>query len=139
MKKYLCLVYFEEKTLEALSKGESDTLVRESLAYDDDLRRRGHLIVAHALQPIRTATSLRLRNGRLSVTDGPFAETKEQLGGFILIDAKDLNDAIQAAAKIPMARLGRIEVRPSWELEQKQPQAGRALPMTTPSPSRIGG
>lgn len=136
--KYLCLVYFEEKTLEALSKMESDRLVRESLAYDEALQSSGHLIVAHALEPVRTATSLRLRSGKLSITDGPFAETKEQLGGFILIDADDLNDAIQAASKIPMARLGRIEVRPTWELERKEPQAGRALPMTTTLPSPTG-
>jgi len=126
--KYLCLVYFEEKTLEGLSKRELDSVVRESLAYDEDLAKSGHMIVAHALQPTRNSTSLRLRNGRFSITDGPFAETKEQLGGFILIEAADLNDAIQAASKIPMARLGSIEVRPTWELNQKQPQAGRALP-----------
>ena len=134
--RYLCLVYFEEKTMETLSKSESDGCVRESLAYIEELQDSGHLIAAHALQPVRTATSLRLHNGRLSVTDGPFAETKEQLGGFILIDAKDLNDAIQVAAKIPMAQLGRIEVRPTWELAQREPQAGRAVPMTT---SQIGG
>lgn len=137
--KYLCLVYFEEQTLDALSKRELDSLQRESLAYDEALQCNGHLIVAHALQPVRTATSLRRRNGKLSIIDGPFAETKEQLGGFVLIDADDLNDAIQAASKIPMARLGRIEVRPTWELQQKQPQAGRAVPMTETSHSPTGG
>jgi hypothetical protein len=137
--RYLCLVYFEEETMESLSKRESDRCVRESLAYIEELQDRGHLIVAHALQPVRTATSLRRRSGKLSITDGPLAETKEQLGGFILIDADDLNDAIQAASKIPMARLGRIEVRPTWELEQKEPQAGRAIPTTTTSHSPVGG
>jgi hypothetical protein len=110
--KYLCLVHFEEGKLSALSKSESEALTDESLAYDEELQRNGHLVVAHALQPARTAMIVRVRNGKLSATDGPFAETKEQLGGFILIDAKDLGDAIQVAAKIPLARLGSIEVRP---------------------------
>ncbi len=98
--------------MNAMSKSESDTLTDESLAYGEELRPDGHLIVAHALQPARTAMIVRVRNGKLSATYGPLAETKEQLGGFILIDAKDLNDAPQAAAKIPLARLGTIEVRP---------------------------
>lgn len=115
--KYLCLVHFEEQKLNAMPKSESDTLTQESLAYDKDLQRDGYLIVAHALQPARTATIVRVRSGRLSATDGPFAETKEQLGGFILIDARDLNDAIQAAAKIPLARPGTIEVRPIQDFE----------------------
>jgi hypothetical protein len=86
------------------------------LAYDDALRRAGHLVVAHALQPVEAATTVRVRNGKLSTTDGPFAETKEQLGGFILIEARDLNEAIQVAAKIPLARRGSIEVRPIREI-----------------------
>lgn len=113
--KYLCLVHFEETKLESLSKSESGTLADESVAYDEELRGSGHLIVAHALQPARTATIVRVRNRKLSTTDGPFAETKEQLGGFILVEARDLNDAIQAASKIPLARLGSIEVRPIME------------------------
>jgi len=114
--KYLCLVYIEEKQLDALSKGELDALVDESLDYDEVLRRSGHYIASDALQPVQTATTLRVRNGKMSTTDGPFAETKEQLGGFILIEARDLNDAIRVAAKIPPARLGSIEVRPIMEL-----------------------
>jgi hypothetical protein len=116
--KYLCLVYVEEKNLHAMSKHEIDALVGESLAYDDDLRKSGHFIVAGALQPVQTATTVRIRNRRLSTTDGPFAETKEQLGGFVFIDARDLNDAIRVASKIPMARLGAIEVRPIQELSR---------------------
>ena len=116
--KYLCLVYGEEKNLDALSENAWDMLVRDSLSYDEALRRSGHYIVSDALQPVSTAASLRVRNGRLSVTDGPFAETKEQLLGFILIEARDRNDAIEAAAKIPMAGLGTIEVRPVRELEE---------------------
>ena len=114
--KYVCLVYLVEKDMYEMTERESDACVDESLAYDDALRKAGHLIVAHALQPVEAATTIRVRNGKVSATDGPFAETKEQLGGFMLIDARDLNDAIQVAAKIPMARRGSIEVRPIKEL-----------------------
>ena len=123
--KYLCLVYVEENTLNTLSKSQFDGLVGESLAYDEELRKSGHYIASDALQPVQTATTVRMRNGRLSMTDGPFAETKEQLGGFILIEASDLNDAIHVASKIPVARLGSIEVRPIWDLRQHEPRAGR--------------
>ena len=114
--KYVCLVYLVEKEMSAMTKKEADACTEESLAYDDALRRAGHLLVAHALQPVEAATTIRVRSGKLSTTDGPFAETKEQLGGFILIEARDLNEAIQVAAKIPMARHGSIEVRPIREL-----------------------
>ena len=114
--KYICLVYLVEKDMSAMSKKEADACIEESLAYDDDLRKTGHFLVAHALQPVEAATTIRVRSGKLSTTDGPFAETKEQLGGFILIDARDLNEAIQVAAKIPMARHGSIEVRPVREI-----------------------
>jgi hypothetical protein len=109
--RYLCLVYLEEKRL--------DALIDESLAYDEVLRKSGHYLVSEALQPIETATTVRIRNGKLSITDGPFAETKEQLGGFILITARDLNEAIQVASKIPWARLGSVEVRPVMELRRQ--------------------
>jgi hypothetical protein len=114
--KYLCLVYYDEKTLDALSKEEYDALVGEVLAYREVLRKSGHYIVSDGLQSVQTATTVRIRNGRVSTTDGPFAETKEQLGGFMLIEARDLNDAIRVAAKIPPIRLGCIEVRPLREL-----------------------
>ena len=114
--KYVCLVYLIEKDMSEMTKREADACTEESLAYDDALRRAGHLVVAHALQPVETATTLRVRSGKLSATDGPFAETKEQLGGFILIEARDLNEAIQVAGKIPLARRGSIEVRPVREL-----------------------
>jgi len=114
--KYLCMVIVDEKKLKALSKSGSQALDDESLAYDETLRKCGHFLAAQALQPVRAATTVRLRNGKLSVTDGPFAETKEQIGGFILIEAKDLNEAIQLAAKIPVVRFGAVEVRPVKEL-----------------------
>jgi hypothetical protein len=107
--KYLCLVYLEEQKLHAVPD-------RECVACGQGLRDSGVLLAAEALQPVDTATTVRVRNGKLSVTDGPFAETKEALAGFYLIDARDLNDAIQVAAKIPPAREGSIEVRPVREL-----------------------
>ena len=115
--KYLCLVYVDEKKLNALSKAELDALIEDALAYDDELRRSGHYIVSDALQPVASATTLRMRDGKVSITDGPFAETKEQLGGFILIDARDLNEALHVASKIPPGRIGTIEVRPVWDLK----------------------
>jgi len=123
--KYLCLVYVEEKNLEALPSAEFAALDAESLAYDDEIRKSGQLLAAHALQPVQAATTLRVRRGKLSTTDGPFAETKEQLGGFVLIEAKDLNDAIRIASGLPSARLGSIEVRPVRDLQQHEPWAGR--------------
>lgn len=108
--KYLCLVYLEDQKLRAVP----DT---ECIACGAGFRESGVLIAAEALQPVATAATVRVRNGTMSTTDGPFAETKEQLAGFYLIEARDLNDAIQVAAKIPPAREGSIEVRPVRELD----------------------
>jgi hypothetical protein len=110
--KYLCLVYFDERKLDALSKSEYDTLVAEVLAYREVLRKSGHYVVSDGLQSTQTATTIRIRNGKVLTTDGPFAETAEQLGGFMLIEARDLDDAIRVASRIPPVRLGCIEVRP---------------------------
>src|SRR5262245_64994903 len=110
--KYLCLYYMDEGQLHALPAGELDALVREHLACDDELRASGHLVVAAGLEPAQTSTTVRIRSGRLSTTDGPFADTKEQLGGFLVIEARDLNDAIRVAARMPPARVGCVEVRP---------------------------
>jgi hypothetical protein len=110
--KYLCLIYDEEKKLGAMSQGESDAFMGEYFAFTEGIRKSGHYVAGEALQPVQTATTVRIRNGKVSTTDGPFAETKEQLGGFYLIEARDLNDALQVASKIPSARLGSIEVRP---------------------------
>jgi len=103
--KYLCLVYLDKEHWSAIPD-------RECANCGDGLRRSGKLLAAEPLEPIETATSVRIRNGMLSITDGPFAETKEQLAGFYLIEARDLNEAIQIASKIPPARVGSIEVRP---------------------------
>jgi len=117
--RYLCAVYFESRDMETLTPAEGATLDRDSIAYDDELRRRGHYIASDALQRVSTARTLRVRRGKLSVMDGPFAETKEQLGGFILIEAKDMDEAIELASKIPMAKHGTIEVRPTMEISTK--------------------
>jgi hypothetical protein len=116
--KYLCLIYDEEKKLETMPKTESDAFMGEYFAFTDSIKKSGHYLGGEALQPVQTATTVRIRNGKLSTTDGPFAETKEQLGGFYLINAADLNDAIQVASRIPSARLGSIEVRPIMEFDQ---------------------
>lgn len=109
---YLCLIYDEEAKLNAMSQQEGEAFMKEYFTFTDGIRTSGHYIAGNALQPVASATTIRLRNGTLSTTDGPFAETKEQLGGYYLIEAKDLNDAIQVAAKIPSAKTGLIEIRP---------------------------
>ena len=116
--KYLCLIYDEEKTMAAMSKAEGDAFMGEYFAFTEGIRKSGQYLGGEALQPVQTATTVRVRNGKLSTTDGPFAETKEQLGGFYFIEARDLNDAIQVASRIPSARTGSIEVRPIIEFDQ---------------------
>jgi hypothetical protein len=118
--KYLCLIYDDEKKLAEMPKGESDAFMGEYFTFTNGIQESGHYVAGEALQPVETATTLRMRNGRLSTTDGPFAETKEQLGGFYLIEARDLNDAIQVAARIPSVRTGSIEVRPVVDFSQPQ-------------------
>jgi len=110
--KYLVLIYGDRQLLDALPEGEADSMMKECLAYADELRQGGHLLDAKALESAQAVTSLRVRQGRLIATDGPFAETKEQLGGFTLIEAKDLNEAIRLASRFPWARTGCVEVRP---------------------------
>src|SRR6187200_1766997 len=110
--RYLCLIYDEEKKLAGMSKGESDAFMGEYFAFTEDIKKSGHYLGGEALQPVNTATSVRVRSGKMSTTDGPFAETKEQLGGYYLIEAKDLNDALQVASRIPSAKFGTVEVRP---------------------------
>ena len=110
--RFLCLVYFEPKTLAALSTSEKTALDRNSLAYNDELRRNSHYLAAEALETVRSARTVRVRRGKTSITDGPFAETKEHVGGFILIEAAGMDEALEIAAGIPLAKLGSIEVRP---------------------------
>ena len=113
---YLCLVYLDEKRLDELPD-------EECVAYDKAIRKSGHCIASEALESVQTATTVRVRNGKVAVTDGPFAETKEQLAGFYLIEARDLNEVIQIAAKIPPARVGSIEVRPIRPIRETVAQA----------------
>jgi hypothetical protein len=113
--KYLCIAYEEEAKLNELSNSEWQTLRKETLDYVESLRKSGRLIITHALQSATTASTVRTRDGKLLVTDGPFAETKEQIGGFFLVDATDFDEAIGIAAKWPSARIGTIEVRPIEE------------------------
>ncbi len=110
--KYLCLVYVEEKTFNAFPRNERLALSEEAMAYCDKLQKAGQLLAASPLHSVEAATTVRVRGGKTSTTDGPFAETKEQLGGFLMIDVPDLNDAIRVASHFPAARFGSVEVRP---------------------------
>jgi hypothetical protein len=114
--KYICLGYLEEDIWDKLSESEQKNFVDNCLAYDTELRRNGHFLGGEALQSVRTATSLRYRNGRLTITDGPFVETKEQLGGIFVLQAEDLNHAIQLMSMHPSMKMGGgWEIRPADE------------------------
>ncbi len=115
--KFLCLIC-AGKVMEQMSETDASNHYDEYRAFTDDIRRSGHFIGGNRLLPPGTATTLRVRNGKLSTTDGPFAETKEQLGGYYLIEARDLNEAIHVASRIPGARIGCVEVRPVAEDER---------------------
>ena len=117
--RYLCLIYDAESEMSAMSESESNAFMGEYFAFTEGIKQSGQFVAGEALHPVATATTVRIRNGRISTTDGPFAETKEQLGGFYLIEARDLNEAIQVAAKIPSARTGSIEVRPVVDFGQQ--------------------
>ncbi|MGH7555348.1 MAG: YciI family protein [Longimicrobiales bacterium] len=113
--KYLCLIYSPESALQSMPKADVDAMVAEYVAFSDAIKKSGHFVGGNRLQPIDTATTVRIRDGKPSATDGPFAETKEQLAGYYLVEARDLNEAIQLAGRIPGARVGSIEVRPIAE------------------------
>src|SRR5215510_13371773 len=113
--KYLCLIYQDESVALKLPRAEAEKIHGDYLAFTDEIKKSGCLLGNQGLQPTQTAITVRVRNGKVTATDGPFAETKEQLGGYFLIEASDLNEAIQIAAKIPSAGFGSIEVRPVWE------------------------
>ena len=126
--RYLCLIYENEKAWEELPPAETEAVMSEYFQFTEDIRKNGKYVAGEALYPTASATTVRLRNGKVSTTDGPFMETKEQLGGFYLIEANDLNEAIQVAARIPSARFGGIEVRPvvdfSAETTKREEAAG---------------
>ena len=114
--KYLCLIYSDEAMWPKLPKAETEQMMGEYMAFTEAIQKSGQYLGGNRLQSTQAATTVRIRNGQISTTDGPFAETKEQLGGYYLVEARDLNDAIQVAAKIPGARVGSIEVRPIAEM-----------------------
>ena len=116
--RYLCLIYEDEKAWMNASQAEMEKGMAEYNAFTEGIKRNGNYIGGEALQPTSTATSVRVRNGKVSTTDGPYVETKEQLGGYYLISAKDLDEAVKVAARIPSARNGTVEVRPIQEFSQ---------------------
>ena len=122
--KFMCLTYEEEEMLNALSPSEWAALRDETIAYMETLRASGHLVATHALQSAREAATVRVRGGRPVVTDGPFAEAKEVIGGFFVIEAGDREEAVEVALRWPSARLGAIEVRP---IEEALPTARRYM------------
>jgi hypothetical protein len=114
---YMCLIYDDEKVWDGMAEDERNTLFADYGAFTESIKDSGNYVAGDALQPIATATSVRVRDGQTLVTDGPFAETKEQLGGYYLVEAKDVDEALKIAERIPSARYGTIEVRPVvvWE------------------------
>ena len=114
--KYICLGYYEEKKWETMPESERNTLMDECFAYDDELKKNGHFVGGEALQSAQNAITLRWRNGKAAVTDGPFAETKEQLGGLLVLEARDLNHAIQLMSKHPGVKAGPFEIRPAEDI-----------------------
>lgn len=128
--KYLCLAYEDERKFHEMSEAEWQALRQETLDYVDSLQRSGRLILTHPLGSATTAATVRIRGGNLSITDGPFAETKEQIGGFFLIEAATFEEAVQVATKWPSARIGSIEVRP---VDEGLRMDRRYAPPVTPS------
>ncbi|MBX4963269.1 YciI family protein [Rhizobium binae] len=117
--KYLCQVWFETAKINAISPEEGEELTKDSIVNDDRLRDSGHLLVALALREPSTAVTVRVRSNGVTATDGPFAEIKEHLGGFVLIEAKDMQEATAIAATFPVARYGAIEVRPAYSIKEE--------------------
>ena len=122
--KFMFVIYHDESVLDAIPEKEMQALVDSAMDYSDEIRRSGHYIVSDALQRARTARTIHVRTGKVSTTDGPFAETKEQLGGFFVIEAKDMDEACAVAARFPPARVGVIEIRPVQELKHSRDRRG---------------
>ena len=116
--KYVCLGYSEPNKFETMSEAERNAMLDECFAYDDDLRKNGHFAGGEALQSANTAATLRWKNGKVTITDGPYAETKEQLGGILVLEARDLNHAIQLMSKHPGVKAGPFEIRPAADLTE---------------------
>jgi hypothetical protein len=123
--KFLCLGYLDENRWDAMGKSEQDAIMRECFAYDDVLRQNGHFVAGEALQGVRTAKTLRWKSGKIVVTDGPFAETKEQLGGLLVLAADDMDHAVELMSKHPGVRLGGpFEIRPIEDVPGIHPRIG---------------
>ena len=116
--KYMLLIYYDERVLEKAGKVEEARIESTCLKHTEHLREKGQFLAANRLHPVSTATSIRTQEGKRLVTDGPFAETREQLGGYCLIEAKDLDEAIEIASQMPSGRLGTVEIRPVLEFGQ---------------------
>jgi hypothetical protein len=130
---YLCLIYTDAEKLSQLTPGEYASVMEEVLAYRDELKASGHYIASSPLEPPNLGTTLRVRGGMMAITDGPFTETKEQVGGFYLIEASDLNDAIRVASRMPPARLGAIEVRALADISLDMPVEQAPVPSPPPA------
>jgi hypothetical protein len=127
--KYICLGYIDPNKLDSLPESDMHAMIDECLTYDDELREKGHFAGGHGLQPPQTAATLRWMDGKVSITDGPYAETKEQIGGILILEARDLNHAIQIMSKHPGVKAGPFEIRPAADLaemirESEQRRAG---------------
>jgi hypothetical protein len=122
--KFMFTIYHDEKVMDAMPENEMQALVDSAIEYAEELRRSGHYIVSNALQPPGTARTIRVHAGKVSTTASPFAETKEQLGGFFVIEAKDMDEACAVAARFPPARVGVIEIRPVQELKHSRDRRG---------------
>ena len=129
--KYICLGYMDPKKWESMPESEANAFVDECLAYDEILRKNGHFAGGEGLQPPQTATTLRFQNGKVMMTDGPYAETKEQLGGILILEARDLNQAIQLMSKHPGVRGGPFEIRPAADLTEMVAASERRRSQTT--------
>ncbi|MCC6398666.1 MAG: YciI family protein [Bacteroidetes bacterium] len=123
--KYICLGYIDQSAWASIPDSERNAFMDECFTYDDELRKNGHFAGGEALDDARNATTLRYRNGKLSVTDGPFAETKEQLGGILILEARDLNHAIQLMSKHPGVKAGPFEIRPAADLSDMLAESER--------------
>jgi len=118
--KYMLLIYYDEQVLEMAGKAEETRIERDCLQHTERLQAKGQFLAANRLHPVSTATCVRTQDGKQLVTDGPFAETREQLGGYCLIEAKDLDEAIEIAGHMPSGRLGSVEIRPVLEFGQAE-------------------
>jgi hypothetical protein len=129
--KYICLGYIERGKFENMSETERNAMLDECFSYDDELRKNGHFAAGEALQPPDTATTLYWKNGKVAVTDGPYAETKEQLGGILVLEARDLNHAIQLMSQHPGVKSGPFEIRPAADLSEMIKQSEQRRRMDT--------